>query len=87
VLADGSPTSARVHCNDPGQPVGDDEPAEFADGLLFDDATGTYTFAWQTDRSWAWTCRAFAVKLRDGSVHRLVVRFCPPRWYHWRRHW
>ncbi len=86
VLADGSPTSAPVDCNDPGEPVGDDEPAASADGLLFDDATGTYTFAWQTDRSWARTCRAFAVKLRDGSVHQLVVRFCPPRWHHWRRH-
>jgi DNA-binding beta-propeller fold protein YncE len=87
VLADGSPSSVRVHCDDPAERLGDELPAESADGLLFDETTGAYTFAWQTDRSWAWTCRAFAVTLRDGSVHQLVVRICPSRWHHWRRHW
>jgi DNA-binding beta-propeller fold protein YncE len=87
VLADGSPTSVQVDCQDPGEAVGGD-PARSEDGLLFDDLTGNYTFAWQTDPSWALTCRAFAVTLRDGSVHQLVVRFCPPSWrHHWRRHW
>jgi hypothetical protein len=89
VLADGSPSSARVDCDDRGERLGDEVPAASADGLLFDEATGAYTFAWQTDRSWAWTCRAFSVTLHDGSVHQLVVRFCPSYWHHhwWRRHW
>jgi YVTN family beta-propeller protein len=87
VLADGSPSSVRVDCDDPGEPLDDEVPAAAADGLLFDETTGAYTFAWQTERSWAWTCRAFTVKLRDGSVHQLVVRFCPSRWYYWRRYW
>jgi DNA-binding beta-propeller fold protein YncE len=86
VLAEGSPSSVRVNCDDPGAPAGD-EPAASADGLRFDDATGHYTFAWQTERSWAWTCRAFVVRLRDGSVHQLVVRLRPSYWHHWRRHW
>jgi 6-phosphogluconolactonase (cycloisomerase 2 family) len=88
VLADRSPSSVRVDCDDPSGRLGDEAPAASADGLLFDEASGTYTLAWQTDRAWAWTCRAFTVTLRDGSVHQLVVRFCPPRWYHrWHRHW
>jgi 6-phosphogluconolactonase (cycloisomerase 2 family) len=88
VLADGSPSSARVDCDDPSEQLGDEAPAASADGLLFDEASGTYTFAWQTDRAWAYTCRAFTVTLRDGSAHQLVVRFCPPRRYHrWYRHW
>jgi DNA-binding beta-propeller fold protein YncE len=88
VLADGSPTSVRVDCDDPSAGLGDEAPAGSADGLLFDEASGAYTLAWQTDRSWAYTCRAFKVTLRDGSVHQLVVRFCPPRrYYRWHRHW
>jgi DNA-binding beta-propeller fold protein YncE len=88
VLAGGSPASVRVDCDDPGQRLGDEAPAAPADGLLFDAATGAYTFAWQTDRAWAGTCRAFTVTLADGSVHQLAVRFCPPRRYHrWHRHW
>jgi 6-phosphogluconolactonase (cycloisomerase 2 family) len=88
VLADGSPSSVRVDCDDPSERLGDDVPANSSDGLLFDEATGAYTFAWQTNSWSAGTCRAFTVTLRDGSVHQLVVRFCPPRRYHhWRRHW
>jgi YVTN family beta-propeller protein len=88
VLADGSPTSGRVACNDPGTPASE-WPAESADGLSFDQATSAYTFAWQTRRSWAGTCRAFVLRLGDGTVAQLVVTFRPAYWYwhHWRRHW
>jgi hypothetical protein len=86
VLGDGSPSSVRVACDDPGEAVGGDA-AESADGLRFDEASGTYTFAWQTHRAWARTCRAFVVTLRDGSSARIVVRFRSPHWHRWHRRW
>jgi hypothetical protein len=81
VLADGSPRSVRVNCGASGQPSGG-WPAHSADGVQFDAASGTYTFAWQTRSSWAGTCRAFQLELRDGSVHQLVVKFRRPYRYH-----
>lgn len=74
VLADGSPSSVRVDCADPGEPTGGRRAAS-DDGLEFDWRSGTYSFAWETQRSWAKTCRAFILTLRDGSVHRLVLSF------------
>ena len=36
---------------------------------------GRYVLLWETDRAWAGTCRAFILKLDDGSTHTFVVRF------------
>jgi YVTN family beta-propeller protein len=87
VLADGSPSSVKVDCGHPGYATGG-HPAQSDDGLQFDEETGNYTFAWQTRSSWAGTCRAFLVTLRDGSVERLVVSFRSTCWYWrpWRHH-
>src|SRR5262249_20267752 len=81
VLAAGSPRSVSVACDQPGQASGG-WPAHSADGLQFDAAGGAYTFAWQTRSSWAGTCRAFLLELRDGSVQQLVVRFRRPYYHH-----
>ena len=88
VLADGSPSSVTVDCRQPGYATGG-RPAQSDDGLQFDEESGNYTFAWQTRSSWAGTCRAFLVTLRDGSVERLVVSFRSTCWYWrpWRHHW
>ncbi len=88
VLADGSPSSVTVDCRHPGYATGG-RPAQSDDGLQFDEESGNYTFAWQTRSSWAGTCRAFLVTLRDGSVERLVVSFRSTCWYWrpWRHHW
>jgi 6-phosphogluconolactonase len=86
VLAAGSPTSVRVDCDAAGQASGG-YPARSDAGLLFDSATGTYTFAWRTRSSWAGSCRAFQLQLRDGSVEQLVVRFRSAYSRHWHRHW
>jgi 6-phosphogluconolactonase (cycloisomerase 2 family) len=84
VLADGSPSSVHVDCAGTADAAGG-WPAQSADGLQFDADSGVYTFAWQTRSSWAGTCRAFRVQLRDGSVHQLVVKFC--RSYSYRSYW
>jgi DNA-binding beta-propeller fold protein YncE len=81
VLADGSPTSVQVDCEDPGQPTGG-EPVER--GLRFNRATGHYFLFWQTKRAWAGTCRSFVLGLRDGGVARVTVSFRSA--WRWHRH-
>jgi DNA-binding beta-propeller fold protein YncE len=85
VLADGSPTSVQVDCEDPGAPTGG-EPVErpFDRGLRFNRATGHYFLFWQTKRAWAGTCRSFVLGLRDGGVARLTVSFRSD--WRWHRH-
>jgi 6-phosphogluconolactonase len=76
VLAPDSPSSGRIACDATGEPS-DTEPAssKWGRGLRFSALTGHYVFWWQTERSWAGSCRAFELGLNDGSVHRLVVSF------------
>jgi DNA-binding beta-propeller fold protein YncE len=86
VLADGSPTSVQVDCEDPGEPTGG-EPVEsqLHRGLRFNRATGHYFLMWQTERAWAGTCRSLVLRLRDGGVARLTVSFRSAwgwRWHH-----
>jgi DNA-binding beta-propeller fold protein YncE len=86
VLADGSPTSVSVDCDDPGEPTGGSPAESEGDrGLRFSQWTGNYFFKWQTDRRWAGTCRTLVLTFADGSVQRLTVRF-RSSWY-WHRHW
>jgi 6-phosphogluconolactonase (cycloisomerase 2 family) len=82
VLADGSPSSVQVDCDDPGEPTGGD-PAASSQGLRYNASTGHYVFRWETDTGWAGTCRSFVLTLADGSVHRLLIKFCQP--WSWRR--
>ena len=86
VLADGSPSSSRVDCADPDEPAVS-YPARSENGLQFDDATSTYTFAWQTRSWWVGTCRAFILKLRDGTQAQIIISFRQPYWHGWHRHW
>jgi 6-phosphogluconolactonase (cycloisomerase 2 family) len=85
VLADGSPSSVQVDCDDPGAPTGG-SPARSKDGrgLRFSRWTGNYVFDWQTDRRWAGACRSFVLTFADGSVQRLTVSFRSS--WRWHRH-
>jgi YVTN family beta-propeller protein len=78
VLGDGSPSTARVDCEDATTPT-DSEAAlsKGGRGLLFNPSTGHYVFLWQTKRAWKGTCRTFVLALDDGSVHQLTVNFRP----------
>jgi sugar lactone lactonase YvrE len=49
--------------------------ASGAAGLNFDAATSTYTYNWDTDASWAGTCRNIKLRLIDGSRHTLMFKF------------
>ena len=76
VLADGSPSTARVDCDNRGTPTAS-EPAlsKGGRGLLYNRRTGHYVFVWQTKKSWKGTCRTFVLALSDGSVQQLTVSF------------
>jgi DNA-binding beta-propeller fold protein YncE len=86
VLADGSPTSVQVDCDDPGTPTGGDPAwSQSGRGLTFNSWTGHYVFMWQTRKSWGGTCRTFVLGLRDGGVARLTVSFRSG--WRWHRDW
>ncbi len=77
VFADGYPTSEEIPC-----PAGTPHsvPAAGAGttpGLAFGVASGHYVFGWQTQSSWAGTCRRFEIVLNDGSetVHSADFMF------------
>jgi YVTN family beta-propeller protein len=78
VLGDGSPSTARVDCDDASTPTGSEAAlSKGGHGLFFNQRTGHYIFLWQTKRSWKGTCRTFSLALNDGSVHELTVNFRP----------
>ncbi|HZS24217.1 MAG TPA: PxKF domain-containing protein [Gaiellaceae bacterium] len=79
VFADGYPTSEQITCPS-GTPHS--VPAGGAGttaGLSYGVASGHYAFGWQTDPSWAGTCRQFQIVLNDGTstVHSADFMFFP----------
>ena len=43
--------------------------------LTYSPGPDRYTFMWQTDRSWAGSCREVFLVLRDGTSHAALVTF------------
>jgi hypothetical protein len=43
--------------------------------LSYDRKSGRYTYTWPTAKSWAGSCRTFALTLTDGTTHRATFRF------------
>ncbi|MFE9782180.1 PxKF domain-containing protein [Streptomyces sp. NPDC005775] len=73
VLAAGFPTSRATACG-----TGTADPAEATtstSGLTYDAASGTYTYAWRTEKAWAGTCRTFHLALVDGTDHVAYFQF------------
>jgi Tol biopolymer transport system component len=90
VVATGYPRSAAVTCGSTDVPAGGDPAWLLGGGVRYIRWWGRYVLIWKTDRAWAGTCRAFILKLDDGSAHSFVVQFdrsgrgtvrpCPPTW-------
>ena len=78
ILATGSPTSQRIACTTNGlaDPV-EGAVTAGASGLRYDAPSGSYRYAWKTDRAWAGTCRVFSLALIDGSTHLALFRLTP----------
>ncbi len=72
ILAEEEPTSRAIICKDTAPTVNLNASMMPARGnsLRYDAKTDTYTYIWQTARTWANTCRQLVVKLRDGTKHR-----------------
>jgi hypothetical protein len=43
--------------------------------LSYSSGPDRYTFMWQSDKSWAGSCREFLLVLRDGTTHAALVSF------------
>jgi hypothetical protein len=43
--------------------------------LSYNPGPGRYTYMWQSDKSWAGSCREFLLVLRDGTTHAAFVSF------------
>jgi hypothetical protein len=74
-VAPGYPRSAPIACGSTDVPAGGDTVRMLGGGVRYFRWWGRYVLVWQTDRAWAGTCRAFILKLDDGSTHAFVVRF------------
>jgi hypothetical protein len=46
-----------------------------ASSLSYDASSNRYTYVWETDKSWAGTCRALILKMQDGTTHRADFKF------------
>ena len=71
-----SPLSQQISCNS-NAPMNDVKQTAPVGGgnLSYDAATDTYTYVWQTDSSWARTCRKLIVRLNDRSEHVALFQF------------
>jgi hypothetical protein len=78
ILAAGSPSSAPITC-DSTAPVDQIEQytTTSVNGLRYEQGANRYTYNWETDRSWAGSCRQLIVRLNDGSRH--AARFMFPK--------
>jgi hypothetical protein len=64
------PTSQRIDCttlSPMGSPTATNPPG--SSGLSYSPKTNQYTYSWQTDSTWAETCRQFILTLNDGTQH------------------
>lgn len=75
VLTDGFPRSVTIACDSQEIPTGGDPTRAVGGGLRYEPGSGRYMYIWKTDPAWAGTCRAFIVRLDDGSTHVQSVRF------------
>jgi hypothetical protein len=70
------PTSQQIDCSSKS-PMGSlsatNPPA--SSGLSYTAKKNQYTYAWQTDKTWAGTCRQFILTLKDGTQHVASFQF------------
>jgi hypothetical protein len=76
IFATGYPKSVAIQCSTLN-PIDAVEQTTTAgsSSLSYDPATGTYTYVWKTDKSWAGTCRRLSVQFIDGQTYTLNFTF------------
>lgn len=75
IFAPGSPSSRQVACETAGALDGIEETVAGPSPLTYSTGTGLYQLGWNTDRSWAGTCRELVLRFRDGSEARARFAF------------
>ncbi len=74
ILAAGYPRSVAYNCDTSVELTESDIVTSSASsGLTYDALSGTYSYVWKTEKSWAGQCRRFTLRLNDGVDH--VVDF------------
>jgi hypothetical protein len=73
VFADGYPKSEGAPCE--GGTPDTIETTSNGEGLVYDAATGVYTYHWQTSKSWIGQCRTLTVRFNDGSEFQAKFKF------------
>ena len=78
IFASDYPASQEIDCTTL-EPIGPLTPANTPgnSSLSYHAATDLYNYPWQTDSSWAATCRQLIVRLDDGTDHIAYFRFHP----------
>lgn len=72
VVLDWAPISRQIPCDSSELgPWG----TQTRGSLSYNDSLGRYTYLWQSDRSWAGTCRQFMLALDDRTYHFANFRF------------
>ncbi len=79
VLAAGYPQSRQVNCKTLGALRGKKWTGSSPAGLKYDRRQRRYTYTWSIGKRWANTCRQFALKLKDGTVHQANFKFIEPK--------
>jgi hypothetical protein len=73
VFASGSPSTAQVACPT-NAPVDEIEQVLTGHPARLTYASGTYTYAWETQKAWRATCQQLTVKLADGQQLTALFR-------------
>jgi len=74
IFAPDNPYSVSYNCVSGVQGV-DIEETETSGGSTLTYSPDTYQYNWNTESSWAGTCRTLVVTLNDGSVHTANFKF------------
>ena len=75
VFATGYPLSRQIQCSTLNPTDSVEGTTLGASSFTYDPATGTYTYVWKTERSWAGTCRQVSVQFIDGQTYLLNFMF------------
>ena len=70
------PTSQQIDCSSKslmGSPTATNPPG--SSGLSYQAKKNQYSYTWQTDKTWAGTCRQFILTLNDGTQRVAYFQF------------
>jgi CSLREA domain-containing protein len=75
IFAAGYPRSRQIQCNTLSPVDSVEGTTTSPSSLTYDPVTGTYTYVWKTQKSWAGTCRQLTVQFVDGQTYLLYFMF------------